>query len=269
MSLILAIWHVVPGWLWGGGTLAIVVLVALALFAPEIFANVIRSLGKLVALIPWGKWQTWALIAGAAAPLAFLAWLQVHDQAIRDADARHEEGAVKAAIAARIALEKESNDRYAAQLADLQHFIDGQRAQEAAKLAELAAQAAREAAARKSAEDALAKGRSRNVAPDVVRSYPSLPLGVVLQFNAGATDANGGDDLAVAAAAAGDGRDARAASGVALDTYSRAVEGAHRALRACRDQVLDWQRRDREVIEPALDTAAKIISSCTPKGASP
>lgn len=269
MSLLLAMWHALPGWTWGGGGVAIVVLVALAIFAPALFANVLASAGKLVALVPWGKWQTWALIGAAVAIAAGKVALDMHDQALAAAAADHEAKAVAAERATWQAREKASNDAYAARLASLQAWIDAQAASQAAAAKALADQVARERAARTKAEDALDMERGRNVTVEA-NARCALTRGVVLQFNGGASLANGGDELAVAAAAAAAGISPSAASGVALDTYARAVEGTQRALRSCRDQVTGWQRYHAEVIGPWIATAIEAVNRCTPPaGASP
>lgn len=268
MSFLLAFWHAVPGWAWGGGGAALVVLVLLAFFAPTIFANIIESAAKLVAMVPWRKWQTWALIGGALAIFGGYVWLDVHDQALLAGAAKEKADAVAAERAACRKREKDSNDHYAHQLADLQAYIDGRAADEAKHDQALRDAAARERAARAKAEDQLANERTRNVTAEAARLC-TLTRGVVLQFNAGAAEANGGDELAIAAAGASGGLAVDAPAGLPLAAYTGAVEGTQRALRACRAQVTGWQRYHAEVIVPWIATAIEAANRCTVKGASP
>lgn len=191
---------------------------------------IVGFLGKI-------PWQVWAILGVS---VAFMLWLGAHDRAL-----------TKKVTAERDTYwqgrEKEANDRYAAEMnrkrgevADLVLKGIADRDALEKKLREQNA-----AAERKFTE--LENRRSAYVTP-LADSRCIVPRGFVLQFNAGAAEANGAPEPHGSAAADPGADLVDAASGIPLSAVSRVATDTQAALGKCRTQVIGWQEHWANVL---------------------
>lgn len=250
MLLISAAWAIFPWYVWGAILLGIVAMTALGLW-PVVWL-VLKNIPLPVYLI-----------VGAGFAAAF--WLSYHDKALEAAAAAHEKIAVTERDTYWQTRETAANARYATAMDEQDRKLAAAAASAQAAATQAATAAAKARADRAADARKLAELRSLNVTAQADADC-SLTRGVVLQFNAAASRANGSP--------AGDGNDAAgsgglsvdAPAGVALHTFSVAVEDTQRALGTCRDQVIGWQRYYSTVLKPWAASTLSAFASCIPKG---
>lgn len=263
MSFLLAIGHSLPNWLIGGGLgVAVAISIASALGFWPVIAGFIKV---VVGMVPWGKWETWALFALAGSIFAARVALDMHDQKLLEVAHQEKVAAVAAERKACQAREDESNARYRAGLAALEAQLAAAKvaAEKAAK--DLAVAQAKARAERERSGKELEAERSRNVTPEANRLCV-LTRGGIVQFNAGARRANGQSHFVATEPAAGAGAGlVDDPAGVSFDTYERAVEGTQDALGTCRAQVTGWQDYHAKVIKPWIASTLKALEACVPR----
>lgn len=260
--------HLLTWWQWLIVLIAVVVITATGLW-PIFFGIVV----KLLKLVPWTKWQTYAVAAVIAAPFVFHAWLRTHDHNIHVADDKVKDAAVAAEKKGRDdfwqAREDAANARYRVAVKKLEDDLATARVEAQLAQNDLDATLEAQQAELHSAFAELTKERAKHVTAEANRRC-DLTRGVIVQFNAGAQRANGRASAAAAepdrgtAASGAEVDDAR--SGISLDTYTDAVQRTQEALGVCRTQVAGWQQRERDVIQPWITKAVRGLQSCIPKG---
>jgi hypothetical protein len=263
MSYLIAAWGLLPWWAWIAAPLAIIAITALGLW-PVAFGFV----RTIVKLIPWGRWETWAVIGVVLAAIGFKFWIGYHDAELARVAAADQAKAVAARDKHCQDREDESNARYRAALAILEAELATAKAAAEAAAKDLADALARAKAERARTGKELEDARSRNVTAQA-NAMCTLTRGVVVQFNAGARRANGKSPFGDGDPAAGTGSQlVDEPAGVSLDTYERAIEGTQDALATCRAQVIGWQKHYTTVLKPWISSTVNALNSCVPRGSS-
>lgn len=270
MSWALAFWHIVPGWMVGGVGVSAAGLVALAIFAPALFGNVLSSAWKIVTTLPWQAWVAiGVVVALGAGYVGVKTWLQHHDEALAQAAKTHEAAAVEAAKKERNdfwqAREDASNAAYVEALAKLKQQLAAAKADAARRSQELNQDLANARVTIAAAADELARERAKHVTA-VANARCDLTRGVIVHFNAGAAVANGERAAPDDPAHADAGGIEDESSGVSLDTYTAAVERTQVILGQARKLIDGWKAL-RASDERAVADANKALANCIPKGA--
>jgi hypothetical protein len=247
MSMLLAVFHLAPWWMWLAGVAAIALVTALGLW-PVVLLFGRNVVWPFLRAVPW---PVWAILAAAVAGAV---WLDYHDQLLTKRVTDERDTFWKAR-------ERAALEEFEAKILALNKRLDVANTNAAAAAAKAAADIARTKRERDQANAELEKQRSRNVTAEANRMC-TLTRGVIVQFNADARSANGQREPFARDPAAGAGPElVDAPAGVSLDIYSGAVAETQRALGACRDQVTGWQQYHRDVLTPWIASTLEALSS--------
>lgn len=202
----------------------------------------------IVGFISKIPWQVWAILG---AGVAFMLWLGAHDRAL-----------TKKVTAERDTYwqgrEKESNDRYAAEM--------NRKRGEVADLV-LAGIAMRDKlegliraqAAAFEVEFTKLNNRRPTYVTSLADSRCIVPAGFILQWDAGAAKANGAPEPDDPAATGPWPQLVDAPSGIPLSRVSEAGTATQQALGDCRRQVSGWQAYYSTVLVPWYDSLSAIV----------
>jgi hypothetical protein len=227
VSFLLAL---LPWWIW-----ALVILAVIALAATGLLPAVML----LVKKVPLSVW------IGIAAVVCGLGWFHSAGEVVAEQDACK-------------AREQAANDKAAADLKAVQGKLDATTLTANANDKTLRAEIARLQGQRTQDRVASDRERAANVTAKAV-AMCSLTRGVIVQFNADASRANGQPQAADHATPGAGQVSADTPSGVSLDTYSRAVGAVQSALGVCRDQVNGWQDYYNKLLKPWLASTVEAI----------